>query len=91
MTREGNLGALVGHAADRAARRGLAYSVLDPNGTDVIGCLYIYPSSDEEHDVHVTSWVTAGRAELDRVVWRTVSDWLATDWPFRKPAYAARS
>jgi hypothetical protein len=91
MTLEENLGDLVRHAEDFAARRGFTYTVLDPRGDDVIGCLYIYPSSDDEHDARVESWVTAARAELDPVVWRSVSDWLAAAWPFRNPEYAART
>ncbi len=91
MTLEENLGDLVGHAEDFAARRGFTYTVLDPNGNDVIGCLYIYPSRDDEHDVRVKSWVTAVRAELDQVVRRAVSDWLAAAWPFRNPEYAGRN
>ena len=77
MTLGQNLDDLVGHAEDFAARRGFTYTVLDPSGTDVIGCLYIYPTRDEEHDVRVKSWVTAACAELDPTVWRAVSDWLA--------------
>ena len=29
-------------------RRGFTYTVLDPESRDVIGCLYIYPSKDED-------------------------------------------
>jgi hypothetical protein len=91
MTLEENLGDLVRHAEDFVARRGFTYTVLDPNGIDVIGCLYIYPSDDDEHDALVKSWITAARAELDPVVWRAVSEWLTADWPFDNPSYAARA
>jgi hypothetical protein len=91
MTLEENLDDLVRHAADFEARRGFTYTVLDPESADVIGCLYIYPSEDDGSDAHVQSWVTASRAELDLVVWRTVSDWLVAVWPFQNPTYAART
>jgi hypothetical protein len=91
MTLEENLGDLIGHAADFAARNGFTYTVLDPADDNVNGCLYIYPSKDAEHDVRVTSWVTAARADLDPLLWRTVSDWLAADWPFANPDYASRT
>jgi hypothetical protein len=65
--------------------------VLDPHGNDVIGCVYIYPSKDDVHDVRVKSWVTSTRAKLDPVLWRAVSDWRAIAWPFRNPEYAART
>jgi hypothetical protein len=91
MALEGNLSDLVRHAEDFAARRGFTYTVLDPHGNDVIGCVYIYPSKDDVHDVRVKSWVTSTRAKLDPVLWRAVSDWLAIAWPFRNPEYAART
>jgi hypothetical protein len=39
----------------------------------------------------VYSWVRASRADLDGALWRAVSDWLASDWPFDSVAYAARA
>jgi hypothetical protein len=88
MPIERNLQDLVDHADDFAARRGFTYTVLD--GEDVFGCVYIYPSKRPEHDAEVSSWVTQARAELDRVLWETVSEWLARDWPFANPRYAER-
>ena len=66
--------------------------MLDPGGTDVVGCVYVYPADegDEEHDASVRSWVRADRAELDEPLWRTVHDWLEREWPFERSAYAAR-
>jgi RimJ/RimL family protein N-acetyltransferase len=85
-----NLRDLERHAADFAGRRGFTYTVLDPETGDVIGCVYIYPDKDEQHDAKVLSWVRASRAELDEPLWRAVSNWLAEDWPFERVAYAAR-
>jgi hypothetical protein len=31
-----------------------------------------------------------GRAELDVELWRSVTDWLADEWPFERVAYAER-
>ena len=87
MTLEANLADLVAHADDFANRVGFTYSVLD--GDEVVGCLYIYPATDG-HDAVVRSWVTEARSELDSTLWRTVSDWLATAWPFTNPDYAPR-
>jgi len=91
MTLAENLQDLEGHAADFDARRGFTYSVLGPVDGDVIGCLYLYPSTDGVHDVRVLSWVRASRPELDVVVWRSVTDWLSTDWPFTNPDYDPRT
>jgi hypothetical protein len=88
MTLEANLGDLEGHACDFGERSGFTYSILD--GDEVIGCVYIYPSKDEAHDARISSWVRASRAEMDTVVWRTLSRWIADAWPFSRPSYAAR-
>jgi len=88
MSTEQNLADLVRHSGDFAARTGFTYSVLD--GDEVIGCVYLYPTNDGGHDVGVQSWVRASRAELDVVLWETVSSWLAEAWPFERPLYEPR-
>jgi hypothetical protein len=56
----------------------------------VIGCVYIYPLHDGGDDARTLSWVRASHAELDVSLWRTVSDWLASEWPFGSVDYAPR-
>jgi RimJ/RimL family protein N-acetyltransferase len=82
MTREDNLRDLERHAADFAARTGFTYTVREPDGGPVIGCVYIYPRDDDADGAQVRSWVTARRAELDAPVRAAVRDWLDTAWPF---------
>jgi hypothetical protein len=88
---EDNLRDLQRHANDFESRTGFTYTVLDPTTDDVIGCVYIYPDKDEQHDAQVLSWVRASHAELDVVLWRSVTAWLANDWPFERVAYAERA
>jgi hypothetical protein len=85
-----NLRDLQGHADDFEHRKGFTYTVLDPAGGDVIGCVYIYPDKSGEHDAGVHSWVRASRPELDVELWRAVGSWLAEDWPFETVDYAER-
>jgi len=80
---------LAKHAADFAARRGFTYTVLDARD-DVIGCVYIYPSRDDDHDARVTSWVRENCATLDATLYQAVSAWLARLWPFVRVDYAGR-
>src|SRR5215470_111974 len=49
MSRAENLNDLERHAEDFRMRRGFTYTVLDTGG-DVVGCVYIYPSKDEQID-----------------------------------------
>ena len=44
----------------------------------------------EGHDAEVSSWVTESRAELDRVVWNSLTEWIAAVWPFSHAFYAER-
>ena len=90
MSLEDNLGDLERHARDFAERTGFTFTVLDPADDDVIGCVYLYPTDDEAHDVEASSWVRATRADLDVPLWEAVTSWLAFAWPWRSPLYAAR-
>jgi hypothetical protein len=88
MTLAENLEDMEMHAREFEERTSFTYSILDAD--EVIGCLYIYPDNDEGHDAQIRSWVRATRAEMDRIVWEDVSEWLAGQWPFRSVEYAAR-
>ena len=91
MTADENRADLERHANDFRERRGFTYTVLDPESGEVIGCVYIYPAKEGDDDARVLSWVRATRAELDAPLWRAVSGWLDSDWPFRTVEYAPRS
>ena len=88
MSLEDNMSDMVMHARHFEERRGFTYSILD--GDDVIGCVYIYPATNPAYQAEVSSWVTADRAAMDRVVWETLSEWLET-WPFDSFTYDPRS
>lgn len=79
-----NLADLQRHADHFAARQGFTFTVLDPTDDDVIGCVYLYPSTSEEYDVSVQSWVRADRAHLDGPVADAVARWIAAAWPWRR-------
>ncbi|AUY52900.1 N-acetyltransferase [Streptomyces sp. CB01881] len=90
MTPEQNLADLRRHAADFERRSGFTYTVLETPGDAVVGCVYIHPDREDPAVAKVSSWVRADRAELDAVLHRTVSAWLAEDWPLGEVRYAAR-
>jgi RimJ/RimL family protein N-acetyltransferase len=91
MTLEENRADLDRHAEDFRARRGFTYTVLEPDGDDVVGCVYIYPVPDTQHEARVLSWVRASHAHLDVSLWQAVSAWLRSEWPFERVDYATRS
>jgi hypothetical protein len=91
MTPEENRADLQRHADDFRARKGFTYTVLDTPGGDVIGCVYIYPVRDSEMDACALSWVRESHAHLDIPLWRAVSEWLESEWPFAGVDYAPRT
>lgn len=88
MSLEQNMADMEMHYKEFVDRKSFTYSILD--GDDVIGCVYIYPSESGGFDADVRSWVSAKREEMDVVVWRTLSEWLTSVWPFAVIDYAAR-
>ena len=91
MSLDANRGDLEEHARDFAARTGFTFTVLRPGTDEVIGCVYIYPAKDDEHDARVRSWVREDVAELDARLHAAVSRWLADRWPFDRVLYDDRA
>jgi hypothetical protein len=91
MTAVENRADLERHADDFRERKGFTYTVLDPADRDVIGCVYVYPLRGSDGGATVKSWVRKSHAHLDVPLWRAVSEWLESDWPFAAVEYAART
>ncbi len=72
------------HQREFKMRRSFAYTVVAPDESQVLGCLYINPS--ETHDARVWMWVrrTAWDKGLDPIVEATLRDWLSREWPFKR-------
>ncbi len=72
-----------------------AYTVMSLDETECMGALYFYPpgfrkEAPEGSDVDVSFWVTQKGYDqgLYPELYRTVKDWLAKDWPFKKPFWS---
>ena len=90
MTPAENLGDLERHAADFAGRSGFTYTVRAAGSDEIIGCVYIYPDASGASEADVRSWASADRAALDVALYRAVSAWLRSAWPFTAVRYAPR-
>ncbi len=88
MSLDSNLADLEMHERHFEERSGFTYSILD--GHEVVGCLYIHPSDDPNHDASIRSWVRESRSEMDLPVHRSVLNWIDRSWPFECPQYARR-
>ena len=80
MTLEENLADLERHRTEFEERSAFAYSVLNPETNDVVGCVYVNPAPAGDGAV-VRSWVRESRAELDAPLREAVVSWLHREWP----------
>jgi hypothetical protein len=90
MTLDENLADLEKHAYDFTERLGFTYTVLCADEDIIIGCVYIYPSTDDRYDADVRSWVRSDRAHLDAPLYVAVSQWFSHHWPFGRVRYDPR-
>ena len=51
-----NLADLGWHETEFRMRRSFAYTVVRPDESEVIGCVYFYPPESRDHDVDVRMW-----------------------------------
>ena len=74
-TLEENLVDLGWHQKEFELRRSFVYTVVAPDESRVLGCVYLYPS--DEADVEVRMWVRreAWDEGLDPVLEQTVREW----------------
>lgn len=92
LTLEQNLIDLGWHQKEFQRRRSFAYTVVRPDESRVLGCVYILPTRKPGYDAEVYLW--ARQSELaggleDRLL-AAVSDWLASLWPFECVGYPGR-
>jgi RimJ/RimL family protein N-acetyltransferase len=85
-----NLVDLGWHQKEFELRRSFAYTVVAPDESEVLGCVYLYPS--ETHDAHIRLWVrqSAWDAGLDPELEEAVREWVATRWPFERVTFDDR-
>ncbi len=86
-----NLVDLGWHEKEFRIRRSFAYTVVAPDESQVLGCVYLNPS--DTYDARVKMWVrrSAWEEGLDPVLEEAVREWVASDWPFERVDWAERS
>lgn len=93
LTLEQNLIDLGWHQKEFQTRRSFAYTVVKPDESTVLGCVYILPARKRGYDAAVYLWVRQSElaSGLEGRLYETVKGWLSKDWPFRAVAYPGRS
>ena len=92
LTLEQDLIDLGWHQKEFQRRSSFTYTVVTLDESQVLGCLYIYPTDKREYDAMITMWVRASVLEkgLDTILFNTVKKWIAEEWPFKNVAYPGR-
>lgn len=81
LTREKNLIDLAWHQKEFEARRSFAW-VIEDDGGEYLGCLYVYPSIAGEALADVVWWWRTGKIVSEPSFREHLEQWLASnDWP----------
>lgn len=91
MTLEENMNDLITHEKEFIAREAFAYTVLSPDKSKCIGCIYIEPSIRDDVDTEVYYWLRDDIIYLIDEFETTLKTWLITRWPFENIVYPGRS
>lgn len=92
LTFEQDLIDLGWHQKEFQMRSSFAYTVVSPDETEVIGCLYINPTTKGDYEARISMWIRTSMLDkgLDSILFNSVKEWIEKDWPFKKVAYPGR-
>ncbi len=92
LTLEQNLMDLGWHQVEFQRRSSFTYTVMNPDESTCLGCVYIYPSDTEGIDADIHMWVRGEEANtgLDGILCAAVRRWIESDWCFAHVAYPGR-
>jgi RimJ/RimL family protein N-acetyltransferase len=87
MSLEADRDDLQHHAHEMEAREGFNFAILDHDETELFGCVYIYPSSEDAADADVSWWLVdaAVATDLERELARALPVWFSEVWGFTAP------
>ena len=92
LTFEQDLNDLEWHQKEFETRSSFAYTIVSLDESQVLGCLYIYPSKKADFDAIIYMWVRESEVAngLDLILYNVVKQWIKNDWPFKNIAYPGR-
>lgn len=92
LTFEQDLIDLGWHQKEFQTRSSFAYTVMNLDESQCLGCMYIFPSKSDDHEADVFAWVRQSEVEkgLDDELFQAVKNWLSETWPFEKVRYPGR-
>lgn len=92
LTLEQNLIDLGWHQKEFQIRSSFAYTVMNLDESECLGCIYIEPTSKPDYEAKVLLWVRQSQVEsrLDKHLFDSVKTWITEKWCFEKVAYPGR-
>ncbi|MCB1529841.1 MAG: GNAT family N-acetyltransferase [Rhodospirillales bacterium] len=92
LTIEQNLIDLAWHQKEFQKRSSFTYTVMKPDDSQCLGCVYIYPTDKANYDSKIELWTRSGAniEGLDEILFSKVKEWISISWPFKNPAYPGR-
>lgn len=92
LTLTQNLIDLGWHQREFMLRHSFAYTVMNPDECECLGCCYIYPSDRQGYDVMAAYWGRGDREteSLEDRIGTAFREWLKRDWPFTAVAFPGR-
>lgn len=92
LTLEQNLVDLGWHHKEFQRRTSFAYTVVEPDESRVLGCVYIYPPSKRGFDAEVYYWARQSELAngLEEELGQALQIWFESEWPFESVAYPGK-
>jgi len=92
LTLEQDLIDLGWHQKEFQARSSFAYTVMNLDESQCLGCVYMFPSTNPSYEVDVYMWVRISEFDkgLDPILFKTVKNWISKKWPFNNVRYPGR-
>jgi len=92
LTFEQDLIDLGWHQKEFQRRSSFAYTVMNIDESQCLGCIYIVPTRKKGYDVVVYAWVRKSEFDkgLDSILFDSVKNWVANEWPFKNVTYPGR-
>jgi RimJ/RimL family protein N-acetyltransferase len=92
LTKEQNLIDLGWHQKEFQRRSSFAYTVVEPDESRVLGCVYIYPSRKGGFDAEVYFWARESElgSGLETELGARLREWFENDWPFNRVGFPGK-
>jgi hypothetical protein len=92
LTLEQNLIDLGWHQKEFQRRRSFAYTVVNLDETQVVGCVYIDPTGKSGYDAEVYLWARQSElaSGLETELEAAVRTWLTETWPFKNAVFPGK-